>query len=200
LQLDPPLQSPAVDHHAATSGTHTPSDGEPGASSRRRSQSTPQFEWQTSTPEEQGMSSARLDAFRDELRKRQTHSFLVIRNDRIVYEWYSPEFGPDKRHGTAALAKALVAGLALGVAISEGAIGLEMIKSEGTRRGSPIRAVRYTELEAASPRPSHRYVCADSNYKHARHGKVRGDALFRISRHCVAVVRQEDSSFRCRPF
>src|SRR6185437_10875327 len=85
----------------------------------------PTFEWQTSTPEEQGMSSARLAALRDELRKRQTHSFLVIRNDRIVYEWYSPEFGPDKRHGTASLAKALVAGLALGVAISDGAIALD---------------------------------------------------------------------------
>lgn len=85
----------------------------------------PRFEWQTAAPERHGMSSARLEALRDELQKRQTHSFLVIRNDRIVYEWYAPEYGRDKRHGTASLAKALVGGLALGVALSDGRISLD---------------------------------------------------------------------------
>ena len=52
------------------------------------------FEWQTATPESQGMSAARLDALRDELAKRKTTAFLVVRNDRIVYEWYAPDHGP----------------------------------------------------------------------------------------------------------
>jgi CubicO group peptidase (beta-lactamase class C family) len=71
------------------------------------------------------MSSARLDALRDELARRKTKAFLVIRNDRIVYEWYAPGHGRDKRHFTASLAKALVAGLSLAVAITDGKIALD---------------------------------------------------------------------------
>jgi CubicO group peptidase (beta-lactamase class C family) len=87
-------------------------------------QKTP-FEWQTATPESQGMSTARLDALRDELTKRKTKAFLVVRNDRIVYEWYSADHGPTKPHGTASLAKALVGGLSLGVALTDGKIALD---------------------------------------------------------------------------
>lgn len=83
------------------------------------------FEWQTATPESQGMSSARLDALRDELAKRKTKAFLVVRNDRIVYEWYAPDHGRNKPHGTASLAKALVAGLSLGIAVTDGTIALD---------------------------------------------------------------------------
>lgn len=83
------------------------------------------FDWQTATPESQGLSSARLDALRDELAKRQTKAFLVVRNDRIVYVWYAPDHGPAKPHGTASLAKALVGGLSLGVALTDGQIALD---------------------------------------------------------------------------
>ena len=40
------------------------------------------FDWQTDTPENQGMSKPRLDALRDELARRKTRAFLVVRNDR----------------------------------------------------------------------------------------------------------------------
>src|SRR6516164_6643112 len=59
------------------------------------------FDWQTDTPESQGMSKARLDALRDELARRNTRAFLVVRNDRIVYEWYASDFGPAKLHAPA---------------------------------------------------------------------------------------------------
>src|SRR5262249_25309781 len=62
---------------------------------------------------------------RDELAKRKTRAFLVIRNDKIVYEWYAEGQGPAKLQGTASLAKALVAGLSLGVAVSDGRIKLD---------------------------------------------------------------------------
>jgi CubicO group peptidase (beta-lactamase class C family) len=83
------------------------------------------FEWQIATPESQGMSAAKLDDLRDDLARRKTRAFLVVRNDRIVYEWYAPDHGAAKTHGTASLAKALVAGLSLAVAITDGAIGLD---------------------------------------------------------------------------
>src|SRR5947209_4170909 len=83
------------------------------------------FDWQTATPESQGMSAARLDALRDELARRKTKAFLVVRNDRIVYEWYGPDHGPAKAHGTASLAKALVGGMSLAVTLTDGSIALD---------------------------------------------------------------------------
>src|SRR5262249_32308398 len=47
------------------------------------------FDWQTATPESQGMSPQQLDALKDSLASKRTRAMLVIRNDRIVYEWYA---------------------------------------------------------------------------------------------------------------
>ncbi|MGB2713860.1 MAG: serine hydrolase [Vicinamibacterales bacterium] len=82
------------------------------------------FDWVTERPERQGMSSAKLTAFKDHL-ARTTKSLLVIRNDKIVYEWYAIDHGPDKPHYTASMAKALVAGLSLGVALNDGRLALD---------------------------------------------------------------------------
>ena len=83
------------------------------------------FEWQTATPESQGMSKEKLDALKDELAGRKTHAFLVIRNDKIVYEWYATGHGPDKKHGAASLSKATVAGLALALLVSDRKVKLD---------------------------------------------------------------------------
>src|SRR5262245_4649572 len=90
----------------------------------RQGRTTPLFEWQMATPESQGMSKTKLDALKDDLAARKTKAFVVIRNDKIVYEWYAPDHGMSKRHGTASLAKAIVGGLSLGVALSDGLITL----------------------------------------------------------------------------
>src|SRR5438046_2558581 len=63
-----------------------------------------QFEWQQAAPESQRMSGVKLDALKDELAQRKTRAFLVIRNDKIVYEWYADGQGPAKLQGTASLA------------------------------------------------------------------------------------------------
>lgn len=83
------------------------------------------FDWRPATPESQHMDSRKLDALRDDLAKRRTRAFLVVRNDRLVYEWYADGVTADVKQGTASLAKALVGGLSLGVAISDGRIGLD---------------------------------------------------------------------------
>jgi CubicO group peptidase (beta-lactamase class C family) len=82
------------------------------------------FAWETATPESQGMSSEKLEALKKELAARQTTVFLVIRNDKIVYEWYAPGEGADKPHGTASLAKAIIGGTAVGVAVTDGRLAL----------------------------------------------------------------------------
>ena len=85
-----------------------------------RTASTAEFQWQAASPESQGMSAAKLDAARQKLAKRGTKTLLVIRNDRIVYEWYASDFSRTKPHGTASLAKALVGGVSLALAINDG--------------------------------------------------------------------------------
>jgi CubicO group peptidase (beta-lactamase class C family) len=87
--------------------------------------SAQQFEWQTAAPETEGMSGAKLDALKDELAKRRTRALLVIRNDRIVCEWYAKGVDANSMQGTASLAKALVGGLSLGVALTDELIRLD---------------------------------------------------------------------------
>ena len=83
------------------------------------------FDWAKATPESQGFSAAKLDALRTDLATRQTHALLIIRNDAIVCEWYAAGHAANKPHGTASLAKALVGGLSLAVAMSDGRIALD---------------------------------------------------------------------------
>ncbi len=83
------------------------------------------FEWHTATPESQGMSSEKLDALKDGLAKRKTKAFLVVHNDKIVYEWYAEGHGPNRKQGTASLAKPLVAGLPLALLVSDGKLKLD---------------------------------------------------------------------------
>ena len=89
------------------------------------------FEWRTAEPESQGMSARqKLEALKEELARRKTHGFLVIRNDRIVYEWYAPGYGAAKKHGAASLSKPTVAGLALALLLGDG-------KLQASTRSSP---------------------------------------------------------------
>ena len=77
------------------------------------------------TPESQGMSTAKLAAIQDRLASKKTRAFLVVRNDKIVHEWYAPGVTASAKQGTASLAKALVGGLSLAVAITDGRISLD---------------------------------------------------------------------------
>jgi CubicO group peptidase (beta-lactamase class C family) len=83
------------------------------------------FEWQCATPQSQGMSKEKLDALKDELAKRKTRAFLVIRNDKIVYEWCAAGHGPKVKHGAASLSKATVAGLALALLLTDRKLQLD---------------------------------------------------------------------------
>jgi CubicO group peptidase (beta-lactamase class C family) len=83
------------------------------------------FEWEKALPETQGMSLQKLDAAKDVLAKKGTKTFLVIRNDKIVYEWYSSDFGPGKKHYTASMAKAMVGGVSLMLALNDGRLSAD---------------------------------------------------------------------------
>jgi CubicO group peptidase (beta-lactamase class C family) len=85
----------------------------------------PGKDWPTATPESQGMSSARLDVIKERLAAKKTRAFLVVRNDRVVYEWYAPGVTATTKQGTASLAKALAGGMSLAVAIEDGKISID---------------------------------------------------------------------------
>src|SRR5688500_1834054 len=82
------------------------------------------FDWVLATPESQGISSARLDAVRNSIAG-TTQALLVIRNDRLVYEWYAPGRTPKDKHSTASMAKAIVGGLSLAVALTGGLMTID---------------------------------------------------------------------------
>jgi CubicO group peptidase (beta-lactamase class C family) len=86
---------------------------------------TGDFHWQTGEAIEHGFRPDRLETLCRSLAARRTRAFLLVRHDRIVCEWYAPDFGPTRRHYTASLAKSLVGGLALTLALQDGLCGLD---------------------------------------------------------------------------
>jgi CubicO group peptidase (beta-lactamase class C family) len=78
--------------------------------------------WPAASPESQGLRTDRLDAAWADLQPRKTDGFLVIRNDRVVYERYAPGFSRTKTHSTASMAKAVVGATSLMLAMDDGLI------------------------------------------------------------------------------
>ncbi|MDB6054556.1 MAG: hypothetical protein JWN25_2079 [Verrucomicrobiales bacterium] len=85
----------------------------------------PSWDWETATPESQGMSSIKLDALKNNMAAHKTRALLVVRNDKIVCEWYAPGNSNATKQGTASMAKAIVGGLSLAVALTDGRINLD---------------------------------------------------------------------------
>jgi len=84
--------------------------------------SAAELNWPDAGARQSGFDPARLNALRDDLARRRTTGFLVIRGGRKVLEWYAQGFDAKTKHYTASLAKALVGGTSLIVAMSDGRI------------------------------------------------------------------------------
>jgi CubicO group peptidase (beta-lactamase class C family) len=83
------------------------------------SQSWPTKEWQTSTPEEQGMDSAALARLVDFVGSRRQDSLLVIRHGRIVVDAYYAPYAPNIRHDLRSVTKSFT-GTLTAIAVQEG--------------------------------------------------------------------------------
>src|SRR5262245_44871890 len=79
-------------------------------------------DWSVDTPESQGMTSAALETLWGDLKQRGTKTFLVVRNDHVVFERYAPGFSRTTKHYTASMAKALVGGVSLMLAMDDGRV------------------------------------------------------------------------------
>src|SRR3954453_6677551 len=82
-------------------------------------------DWPTATPQSQGFDPDKLAVFEKNLAARGTTSLFVIRHDKVVCEYYAAGWSRTKPHGTASLAKALVGGMSLMLAVDEGRISAD---------------------------------------------------------------------------
>lgn len=129
------------------------------------------FQWSTATPESRGLSSSKLEALKDRLAAKRTKAFLVIRNDHVVYEWYSPDHAADKKHSAASLCKPVVGALALACVLSDGRIQLNdrVAQSIPQWRDDPRKA-RITIRQLGS----HTSGLADAEERGLPHNQLTG--------------------------
>ncbi len=82
--------------------------------------------WDEATPESLGFSTVQLNTFKTRLAAKGTNALLVVRHNQVAYEWYAPFHGRWRKEGTASMAKALVGGMSLMIAINDGLIELDV--------------------------------------------------------------------------
>jgi len=83
------------------------------------------FEWGGSSPEASGFDEAKLSKLQSKLENSGTKSLLIARNGDIALEWYAKQWDMNRRHYSASLAKALVGGLSLMLALEDNDIVLD---------------------------------------------------------------------------
>jgi CubicO group peptidase (beta-lactamase class C family) len=85
--------------------------------------------WKTVMPTAVGLDPVKLEAWRANLAMHHTTGILVIRRGHIALEWYAAGWDADRPHGTASMAKALVGGMSLALAMSDGRISPDDLAS-----------------------------------------------------------------------
>ncbi len=78
--------------------------------------------WPAISPAAAGFDAAKLEAMRDHLAQHHTSAILIVKDGRTVFEWYAPGETAAKLHYTASMAKALVGGVSLLLAMNDGRI------------------------------------------------------------------------------
>lgn len=77
-----------------------------------------------------GLDPAALEAWRASLAAHGTTGLLVMRRGAIAYEWYAPGWNAERPHGTASMAKALVGGTSLLLAVADGRLSPDDLASK----------------------------------------------------------------------
>jgi CubicO group peptidase (beta-lactamase class C family) len=131
----------------------------------------PHIKWATARPEEEGLNPDALGSLRQALAAAGTSSFLVVRGNHVVYEWYGPGSGPNVRHGTAAMAKAVTGTVALLAAANDGDLDIDDLAARfiPSWRADSIRGrIRIRDLA------SHRSGMDDVDFRLAAEHKLNG--------------------------
>jgi CubicO group peptidase (beta-lactamase class C family) len=80
----------------------------------------PAYSWPELDPSRSGLDPKKLDAWWRLLKKNNTNSIFVMKDDKIVFERYAKGYDRSKTHYTASMAKALTGGMSLLFAINDG--------------------------------------------------------------------------------
>ncbi len=83
------------------------------------------FEFRSGAAVDQGLDPKAFAAFSQAVEKRNTDALLVIRNDRVLHEWYAKGIDPAQAFGIASVSKAVVGGLALALLLGDGRVALD---------------------------------------------------------------------------
>jgi CubicO group peptidase (beta-lactamase class C family) len=85
------------------------------------------FNWDMATPESVGFSFDKLEEMKNILIEKETKKLLIIKNDKIIYQYFAEGWeDSEKNHYSASLAKALVGGMSLAIALNDGGIYPDM--------------------------------------------------------------------------
>ena len=96
----------------------------------------PGTEWQTDEPAKQGVDPAGLEKARAWLESHNSKSGLVIRNGRIIAEWYFGDANRDSQFACYSTSKSL-SSMATGLAIEDGKLALEHTVGKYLPEASP---------------------------------------------------------------
>ena len=131
----------------------------------------PAVHWETASPEQQGMNSARLTNLRNNLAEHATTAFLVVRGGKLIYEWYAQGSGPNHPHYTAAMAKALTGITTLLVCLTDGTLRLnEPLADFATEIRTDVQRSHITIEDLAF----HKSGLDDVDFYQGKSGKLRG--------------------------
>src|SRR5690242_16598429 len=117
------------------------------------------------------LHSQSLNAYRGTLASHHTTGILVIQHGKTILEWYAPDWTADRPHGTASMAKALVGGMSLALAMNDGRISPDDLASKyiPAWRDDPRKA-RITIRQLAT----HTSGIADAEQDGVLHEKLPG--------------------------
>lgn len=141
--------------------------------------------WEKAEPQVVGLSAPQLQVLKDTLASRRTTAFLVVRHGRIAFEWYGPGHGPGRRQPTASLAKSLVGGMALAVALSDERLDLD---------DPAWKYVPGWKDDSLKSKITIRHLASHSSgLPHGRDGELKGwrEAFWRRQPHLFAAVLEE---------
>ena len=96
----------------------------------------PGNEWETASPDSQGMDAAVLESARAWLESHNSKSGMVIRHGRIVAEWYFAGADQKSKFAAYSTSKSL-SSMATGLAISDGKLGLDHTVGQYLPEASP---------------------------------------------------------------
>jgi len=102
----------------------------------------PSVQWDSATPDTEGLSNNRLEELGKILEKHDTYALLIIRGGNIVFERYKHNQGKIRKYSTAAMAKAVTAVPVLLTTLSEGRINLDdpLWKYYPEMKNDPVRS------------------------------------------------------------